>query len=81
MPKAANRPATPEDLKITAKPTFIGTELIMDGFVLKENLSRIGVGEDWLTARLKTEGYKTADEIFLAIYTPETDTLSLYPNG
>ena len=79
LPRAANRPATPEDLKITAKPTFIGTELIMDGFVLKENLSRIGVDENWLTARLKTEGYKTADDIFLAIYTPETDTMTLYP--
>ena len=80
LPKAANRPATPEDLKITAKATFIGTELIMDGFVMKENLLRVGVNEDWLAARIAAQGYECVKEIFLAVYTRETDTLTLYPN-
>ena len=38
LPKSANRPVTPEDLKITAKATHVGTELIMDGRVMGENL-------------------------------------------
>ena len=48
LPKAANRPATPEDLKITAKATHIGVEFIMDGRVMGENLSRVGRDENWL---------------------------------
>ena len=42
LPKAANRPATPEDLKITVKAAHIGAEVIMDGYVLEENLLRMG---------------------------------------
>lgn len=80
LPKAANRPATPEDLKITAKATHIGVEVIIDGRVMGENLSRIGRDVNWLTEQLKTQGYKDAKEIFLGIYRPEVDKLTLYPN-
>ena len=80
LPKTANRPATPEDLKITAKATHIGVEVIMDGRVMGENLSRIGRDVNWLTKQLKTQGHKDAKEIFLGIYRPEEDKLTLYPN-
>ena len=80
LPKAANRPATPEDLKITAKATHIGVEIIMDGRVMGENLSRIGHDEDWLAKQLKIQRHKDATEIFLGIYRPEEDKLTLYPN-
>jgi uncharacterized membrane protein YcaP (DUF421 family) len=80
LPKAANRPATPEDLKITAKATRIGVEVIMDGRVMGENLSRIGRDVNWLTKQLKTQGHKDAKEIFLGIYRPDEDKLTLYPN-
>ena len=56
LPKAANRPATPNDLKITAKATHIGTEVIMDGRIMGENLSRIGRDERWLKKRLEAQG-------------------------
>ena len=80
LPKAANRPATPEDLKITAKATHIGVEVIMDGRIMGENLSRMGRDVNWLTKQLKTQGHKDAKEIFLGIYRPEEDKLTLYPN-
>ena len=48
LPKAANRPMTPEDLKITATATHIGVEVIMDGRVphsiLMELLTDEGAG-------------------------------------
>ena len=78
--KAANRPATPDDLKITAKAIHIGVEVIMDGRVMGENLSRMGKDRVWLEAQLKVQGHKSAKEIFLAIYHPEDDKLTLYPN-
>ena len=68
LPKSANRPATPEDLKITAKATHIGVEVIMDGRVLGENLSRMGKDKKWLEAQLTGQGYRSAKDIFFAVY-------------
>ena len=79
LPKAANRPATPSDLKIPAKATHIGTELIMDGKIMKENLYRIEKSETWLEGQLKAQGYKSPKEIFLGIYRSEDPLLTLYP--
>ena len=80
LPKAANRPATPEDLRITAKATRIGAEIIMDGRIIGDNLSRSGKDEKWLGEQLKLQGYKDSKEIFLAVYRPEEEKLTLYPN-
>ena len=80
LPKATNRPATPEDFKIEVKATHIGVEGIMDGCVMGENLSRIGRDANWLTKRLRFQGFSDAKEIFLGIYRPEEDKLTLYPN-
>jgi uncharacterized membrane protein YcaP (DUF421 family) len=80
LPKAANRPATPEDLKITAKATHIGVEVIMDGRVMGENLSRMRRDTNWLEKQLKAQGYKSVKDIFLGIYRAEEDKLTLYKN-
>ena len=80
LPKSANRPATLDDLKITAKATHIGVEVIMDGRVMGENLSRMGRDVNWLTKQLNIQGCKDAKEIFLGIYRPEEDKLTLYKN-
>ena len=79
LPKAASRPLTPADMRMTAKATHIGTELIMDGRVMGENLTRIGRDAEWLEQRLKMQGYHTPTEILLGIYRAEADALSLYP--
>lgn len=81
LPKAANRPATPEDLKIPAKATHIGIEVIMDGRIMGENLSRVGRDANWLDKQLRSQRYHSAKEIFLGIYRPDEDTLTLYPHG
>ena len=80
LQKAANRPVTPEDMKITAKATHIGVEVIMDGRVIGDNVSRAGKNEQWLKAQLKIQGYTSAKEILLGIYRPEEEKLTLYPN-
>ena len=80
LPKAAHRPATPDDLKITATATHIGVEVIMDGRVMGENLSRVGRDMNWLTKQLKLRDHKHPKEIFLGVYRPEEDKLTLYPN-
>ena len=79
LPKAAHRPLTPSDLKIPVNATHIGVELIMDGRIMGDNLGRIGKDERWLMSRLKLSGYERTQDIFLAIYRENEDSLALYP--
>lgn len=80
LPRSAHRPATPEDLGIPTRASHIGTELIMDGQIMGENLTRIGCNELWLSERLAQSGHKSAKEILLAVYRAEEDELTLYTN-
>lgn len=80
LPKAAKRPTTPNDFKITVKATHIGVEVIMDGRIIGDNLSRCGRDEGWLQKQIKLQKYQNAKEILLGIYRPEEDKLTLYPN-
>ena len=78
LPKAARRPATPDDLKIATQEAHIGVELIMDGRIMGENLSRIGREERWLRSEVKRQGYSDESEIFLAIFR-ESQGMFVYP--
>ena len=67
LPVSAKRPLNPEDMGLNPKPEHIGTEIIMDGRVMGDNLKRKGLNDDWLRKELKKRGYKSAKEIFLGI--------------
>ena len=67
LPKSTKRPLNPEDMEFDPKPEHIGTEIIMDGRVMDDNLKRKGLDDDWLKKKLKKQGYKSAKEIFLGI--------------
>ena len=77
LPRSARRPATPEDLKIATRASHIGVELIMDGRIMGENLSRIGRDERWLRGEIKRQGYGDESEIFLAIFR-ESEGVTIY---
>ena len=80
LPNASSRPVTPRDLDLEVKESQIGVELIMDGRVMGENLTRIGRDTRWLSEKLKAKGYSDVKEILLAVYHPEEDKLTFYPN-
>ena len=80
LPRAADRPATPRDLGLPTQAAHVGVEVIMDGRVMGENLSRMGLDAAWLEGKLRLAGYRSAREIFLGIYRPEADKLTLYQN-
>lgn len=80
LPKSSNRPATPEDLKLPVKRAHIGIEVIMDGRIMGENISRMGRNEKWLENQIKSQGFKSAKEIFFGVYHAEEEKLTLYPN-
>lgn len=79
LPKSEYRPATPSDLNMNPESTHIGTELIMDGRIMGDNLHRSGLDEEWLKKALASQGYKDACEILLGVYYPQRRALSLYP--
>ena len=78
LPKTSSRPVTPSDLNISPQKVYVGTELIMDGRIMGENLSRLGKTEEWLMAQIRTQGYTDASEILLCIYRKEENRLTIY---
>lgn len=78
LPVSDKRPATPNDLNLCPPPAHIGTEVIMDGRILGENLRRIGRDEAWLQKQLTAQKFHEAKEVFLGIYRGEDDSLTLY---
>ena len=75
---STKRPLNPEDMELNPKPEHIGTEIIMDGRVMGDNLKRKGLNDDWLQKELKKQGYKSTKEIFLGICYDENQ-LTLFP--
>ena len=77
LPVSAKRPLNPGDIKLEPKPERIGTELIMDGRLMDDNLKRKALSAEWLMKELNKQGISCAKEILLGIcYDNE---LSLYP--
>ena len=78
LPKSTKRPLNPEDMELNPKPEHIGTEIIMDGRLLEDNLIRKGLNREWLTKELHKKGCKSEKEIFLGICYDENQ-LTLFP--
>ena len=78
LPISQKRPITPADMNISTKTSHIATEVIMDGRIMGENLTRMGRDEHWLEKQIKAQGHQTAKEIFLGVYRAEEDALTLY---
>ena len=78
LPVSARRPLTPEDMKLSPQQETILSEVIMDGRVLGENLSRMGLDEKWLARQLRSQGIDGPESVFLALCDREKH-LSCYP--
>ena len=55
LPVSAKRPLNPEDMKMVIKPEHIGTEIIMDGRVMGDNLKRKGLNDEWLRKEIQNQ--------------------------
>ena len=77
LPSSNKRPVIPEDLSISPKQETICTEIIMDGCILHENIKRLGFDITWLEKQLKQQHYKSAKEIYLAIW--DENQVTFYP--
>ena len=77
LPLEPDRPATPRDLQLEPQQTTFPTEVIMEGRVLGENLKRMGKEETWLKEQLKSQGFRSPKEVFLALC-DQNDQLTCY---
>ena len=78
LPKSEKRPLTPEDMSINPKKSEFLTEIIMDGRILHENLTKKGLDLNWLYKELKKQKYKNPEEIFLGVCDSD-NLLTLFP--
>lgn len=78
LPKAQYRPVSPDDMGIEPEEDFPLTNVIMDGYIMTENLHATGNNEEWIKNELKKQGYKSHKEVFLATC-DRNNNLSVYP--
>lgn len=78
LPYSDKRPATPSDMSLKPEEAHIGTEIIMDGRIMGDNLTRIGRDENWLKNKLQEMDKGNVKHIFLAIYRAQDDSLTVY---
>ncbi|NCC87210.1 MAG: DUF421 domain-containing protein [Clostridia bacterium] len=77
LPICTQRPATPNDLNLSPEPDCLIANVIMDGHIMNTNLKIIGKSEDWLEKQLKSQGYKSAKEVYLATC-DKSNNISIY---
>lgn len=77
LPKAVQRPVTPNDMNLDLPEEILLPTYIMDGHILHENLRRSGKDETWLLKQLNAHGCKDTSEVFLATGN-QNNTLNVY---
>jgi uncharacterized membrane protein YcaP (DUF421 family) len=66
MKKSSLQPLTPQLLSMTLKQEHAPTLLIIEGQILKKNLSELGLSQEWLKKALLKQGILEIDDVFLA---------------
>lgn len=77
LPRATDRPVTPADLSRQPQQELLPIPVIMDGYILQNNLQKAGKDNVWLERQLRAQGQHAAKEILLALC--DGNLLQLYP--
>lgn len=64
FPKAAHRPVSPEDLKLTVAREGLPLPLVMDGEIQTDSLVRGSLTEAWLRREAEKAGFPRLEEVF-----------------
>ena len=67
LPKSGKRNLNPEDIGIAPTQDEAFTTLVIDGEILKKNLTACGKDEQWLTKQIKDKGGKTETTLLAAV--------------
>ncbi|HOC09002.1 MAG TPA: DUF421 domain-containing protein [Bacillota bacterium] len=66
IPKPEKRPVVTEDLGITPEYEGLPLSIIMDGRILRNDLKKLNITEEWLIDQLKSAGYDDVSEVLFA---------------
>lgn len=66
IPKSQKRALQPEDLKMETRYEGVPVTLVIDGNVMKENLKKVNLSEDWLRTELNKFGINDLKKVFFA---------------
>ena len=69
LPKETMQPVTKTDMNISNTKNnlySITTEVVVEGKILSENLSKLNLDENWLEQQLKGSGINTVEDVFYA---------------
>ena len=69
--KTNKMPIIREDLNINAQYKGLPTSIIIDGTLMKENLSIAGINENWLKSELQRNKISSEKDVLYAFITPE----------
>lgn len=65
--KPAEQNATKKDVKADVSlPTYMPTEIISDGKILRKNLKELNFDEEWLMNKLRKQGVHSVKEVYFA---------------
>lgn len=78
LPKSMYRPVTPKDLNLNPNQNLPMPNIIIDGKIMKENLSFTGKDEKWLNKELNSYGIKDIKEVMLATYDVNQNKANVY---
>lgn len=70
LPKASDRPATPEDLGITPTEEYVFANIILDGKIMKGSLKAAGRDENWLKKQMEAHNINSEKDVVLGVSDP-----------
>lgn len=79
LPVEINRPLEPQDMDLSPVQQEILVNVILDGNINEQNLSKTGKNKVWLEKQLKKQGFHNAQEIYLGCVNTVDNVLVLYP--
>ncbi len=80
LPKSTERPATPNDMKLTPSQEHLVSNVIIDGKVFYKNLAHTGNDLKWLKNQIEKQGAKEIEDILLATCDTENTLTIFYKN-
>ncbi len=77
--KAENSPVTPSDLGIRAEPARMSYVIIDNGNLIRSNMKRLGLNDDWLKKQLRENHLHGVGEVFYLSFEQDTGKVVLIP--
>lgn len=78
MPKGNVRPTVAKDLDIKLTESTLPFYLIVDGKISYSSLSELNKDETWLTKKLNLKDNQSINDIILAVYDDDKDSVSVH---